>query len=123
MTATILICEDEAIVAMDLEMLMEDFGYRVMGPYTSIKTALANLDEQVPQVALLDVRLDDGEVFPVADRLKEMDVPLIFHSGHIRLHDLSESYPDAQCCQKPVSTADLKAALEHALQQGSVEKA
>lgn len=115
MKPKILICEDEPIVAMDLQMLVEGFGYDVMGPYPSIQSATDALENEKPDAAVLDVRLTDGEVFPVANILRELDVGLIFHSGHAFGDSIFRQYPESQCCQKPVSTAQLKSALGKAV--------
>lgn len=108
---TVLICEDEFVVALDLQMMIEDFGFDTTGPYASVEEAIGTLPGNLPDVAVLDVSLKDGEVFPLADKLQEQGVPLIFHSGHVYDHEIFERYPGAACCQKPVNMALLQDAL------------
>ena len=98
---TVLLVEDEVFVAMDIQMTLEDEGWTVAGPFPSTADALSYLDENVPTCAILDVRLTDGDVFPVADKLKETNVPFVFHSGHADGKALEEVYPDSAFCQKP----------------------
>ena len=50
----------------------------------------------------------------LADRLQEMGVGLVFHSGHVNDHEIKTRYPQAECCLKPVHTSRLKAALQQA---------
>ncbi|MHA6326327.1 response regulator [Roseivivax sp. CAU 1753] len=107
----VLVCEDEPIVALDLQMLIEGFGYDVLGPFASVRQALDALDGQSPDAAVLDVRLRDGEVFPVANKLRDMGVGLVFHSGHAMDEDFTSNYPDARCCHKPLVTTKLQEAL------------
>ncbi|MEQ9631505.1 MAG: response regulator, partial [Roseovarius sp.] len=83
-----LVCEDEFVVALDLKLLIEEFGFEVMGPFAKRSDALEILDKGLPDVALLDVRLKDGEVFPLADKLVDLGVPIVFHSGHIFEEDV-----------------------------------
>lgn len=109
---TVLIVEDELLVALDLESVVEDSGYRFDGPYVSIAETIAALDRMMPHCAILDVRLTDGEVFPVADRLHDAQIPMIFHSGHADDQDLLQRYPSAQICHKPSSSQQLRHALE-----------
>ncbi|MEQ9633830.1 MAG: response regulator, partial [Roseovarius sp.] len=71
-------------------------------------------DKGLPDVALLDVRLKDGEVFPLADKLVDLGVPIVFHSGHIFEEDVRTRYPGAETCQKPVSAKHLRTTLENA---------
>ena len=69
---TVLLCEDEYIVALDLQLLLEEFGYEVIGPFDSFSKGLNALNDVRPDMAVLDVRLRDGEVFPLADKLEVM---------------------------------------------------
>ena len=94
--ATVLVCEDEFVVALDLKLLIEEFGFQVMGPFAKRADALEKLDQNLPDVALLDVRLKDGEVFPLADKLVDLGVPIVFHSGHIFEEDVRNRYPGAE---------------------------
>ncbi|MGV1871172.1 MULTISPECIES: response regulator [Agrobacterium] len=98
---TVLLVEDEVFVAMDIQMTLEDEGWTVAGPFPSTADALSYLDENIPTCAILDVRLTDGDVFPVADKLKETNIPFVFHSGHADGKALEEVYPDSAFCQKP----------------------
>ncbi|KAA9008765.1 response regulator [Histidinibacterium aquaticum] len=109
---TVIICEDEAMVAMDLEFIFQDLGFEVIGTYPSVKSAMKAIEHgNVPDLALLDVRLTDGNVFPVADALAEHDVHMIFHSGHAGLEEVSKDYPDALCCPKPTTERKIEATI------------
>src|SRR5688572_7496018 len=52
--------EDQALIGMALEAYLEDAGYEVAGPFGTCAAALASLDTQTPQVAVIDYRLQDG---------------------------------------------------------------
>ena len=104
---TVLLCEDEMFVALDIQMTLEDEGYEVSGPFPSAGAALACLDDVKPDFAILDVRLVDGDVFPVADRLAKAGIPFIFHSGHADPGKLLQLYPSSLVCQKPCHPAAL----------------
>ena len=110
--ARIMVCEDEFIVALDLQLLIEEFGYEVIGPFASVEKAIEMIEVIRPDGAVLDVRLQDGEVFPLADKLAELGVPLVFHSGHVNADEIRAKYPDAACCQKPVNTRQLELELK-----------
>jgi DNA-binding response OmpR family regulator len=75
MHQTILVVEDEFLIAMDLQLLLEDHGWRVMGPVATVRDALTLLEHELPSVALLDVNLGTELVTPVALALKERCVP------------------------------------------------
>ena len=57
--ASVLIVEDEFLIAVNLEALVEEFGYRSAGIAADRQTALALADIE-PDIALVDVNLADG---------------------------------------------------------------
>jgi CheY-like chemotaxis protein len=81
-TISVLVVEDEALIAMDLEALLEGAGYRVMGPCNSTASAMALLADGNPDVALLDVNLGRSDVFAVANELATRKTKVIFLTGH-----------------------------------------
>ena len=80
---SILIVEDESLVAMLLETILEDMGCATVGPVSNIDEALTLLDGGlVIDGALLDVNVAGREVFPVAAALKARGVPFVFSTGY-----------------------------------------
>lgn len=80
---TILIVEDEYILAEDLGLLVQRQGGRILGPCPDVDCALKLLRGRVqPDLALLDVNLRDEMVFPVADILMEREIPFVFVTGY-----------------------------------------
>ncbi|WP_112963165.1 response regulator [Agrobacterium sp. fls2-241-TYG-188a] len=112
---TVLLVEDEVFVAMDIQMTLEDEGWTVAGPFPSTEEALDYLADNTPSCAILDVRLTDGDVFPVADRLREANVPFVFHSGHADGKALEREYPESAFCQKPCLPSSLIQQIERLL--------
>ena len=78
----VLIVEDEAFIALDIEMMVEDFGGQVLGPFGHLDQALEAIENGGFDVALLDIMLGRDEVFPAAKLLQEKSLPFAFHSGH-----------------------------------------
>ncbi|MBM2577682.1 response regulator [Jannaschia sp. Os4] len=95
----VLVVEDEILVLMDLEAIFAGAGAAVTTA-ASLKDGLARVDEAF-DVALLDVRLGDGEVFPLARELDRRGVRVVFHSGHARVNDLLSDFPSARALPKP----------------------
>lgn len=115
MTDTVLVVEDELFVMLDLEDLIADEGFAVAAHCGTVAATFRAIERWRPICAILDVRLPDGEIFPAADRMRDMGVPLIFHSGHVREEEIRARYPQAQFCPKPSSPAQLRAALHKAV--------
>ncbi|MCB2080035.1 MAG: response regulator [Novosphingobium sp.] len=117
MTSTVLLLEDEILVALDIEDIVGEIGHAVDGPHVSVEQGLQALENGMPDCAILDVQLKDGEVYPVADKLHEAGVPIIFHSGHADAPTLRERYPGALVCGKPCAPSTLQQSLRQALGQ------
>ena len=93
---TVLVVEDEFIIALDLSETVRDLGFKVEGPFADKENAFIAIDQQMPDCAILDVKTADGEIYPLADALADAGVPIIFHSGHIAPSDIAERYPQAR---------------------------
>lgn len=78
----ILIVEDEIIVALELEHILTQAGFGVVGPVVSVAAALALLNLQRPDAAVLDVNLGGERVTPVAQALRAMSIPFILASAY-----------------------------------------
>lgn len=79
---TVLVVEDDFIVAYDMQMMLEEQGARVLGPAASLAEAQALLASERPTVAVLDVNLGGEYVFPLADELRAKDVPFLFATAY-----------------------------------------
>jgi len=111
----VLVVEDEFLIALDLAETVRALGCRVDGPHVAQKTALAAIEQAMPDCAILDVMVEDGEVFPLADKLQQAGIPILFHSGHADPKELCQRYPQAKAAQKPCPPAELVEFLTNAL--------
>ena len=103
----ILIAEDEPIVGMDLCDTIAEAGYAVEGPHGDLHSAMLAFQKRKPDLAILDIRLHDTVVYPFAEKLIAEDVPVIFHSGHLPLEEVSNRFPDALALAKPCPPGDI----------------
>jgi DNA-binding NtrC family response regulator len=84
MRPTVLIVEDDPLLAMDVETLLSGAGYRIIGPAESCAHALSILRHEAPDVAVLDLNLCGEMAFAVFDTLEKAGRPFIIVSGHSR---------------------------------------
>jgi CheY-like chemotaxis protein/DNA-directed RNA polymerase specialized sigma24 family protein len=77
---SVMIIEDESIIAMYLQTLVEDLGHTVMGIATTHAEAVAMMETGQPDLILADIRLADGSsgIDAVKEILEVFDVPVIF---------------------------------------------
>ena len=99
----VLVVEDDYVLAQDLLEELLHCGAQVMGPVATVADALALLQSgPAPYTAILDIKLKDGLVYPVADALRARGVPFIFASGFDACM-VPEAYADVTLAQKPMA--------------------
>ncbi len=78
---SILIVEDEPLIAMMLEDFLESLGHVVTASCDNVGDALAAVASDGFDVAILDVNLKGELVWPVATELRARGVPFVIASG------------------------------------------
>jgi CheY-like chemotaxis protein len=79
---TILVVEDEALVAMLLQDMLSGMGADVAGPEGALDAALARAGGGDIDAAILDVNLNGQPSFAVADVLRDRGIPYAFATGY-----------------------------------------
>jgi len=103
----VLVVEDEMMVALLLEDMIADLGYRVVGPVTRLGKALDVASREAIDVAILDINVDGSEVYPVAEALAARHIPFAFVTGYGR-EGLREPYRGTPTLAKPFRKGDLR---------------
>ena len=78
---SILIVEDEPLIAMMLEDFIQSLGHRVSGNCDSVRTALKEVEKGDFDLAILDVNLKGESVWPVAAALRGRGTPFVLATG------------------------------------------
>jgi len=112
MTAEIFIVDDNADIRNILNDLLIDAGYstRVAANYNQ---ALSEIDKKIPDVAILDVKLDKGDNDGIQllshIKSKDKDIPVIMISGHANIEMAIESLKHGafEFVEKPFDQARL----------------
>lgn len=80
MSTNVLIIEDEPLIAMDLELIMQNLGHRVDRVVRTERQALDAVGQRAPGLILADIQLADGSsgLDAVNEILNEVTVPVIF---------------------------------------------
>ena len=109
----VLLVEDEMCLAMMLQDLLEDAGYRVLKA-SRVPAALTIAGDADIDAAILDVNVAGSEVFPVADELRRRGVPFMFASGYGD-RGVPGEFRDYPMLQKPYDPAALGSMLRNVL--------
>lgn len=85
MTLRILIIEDDFFIALDLQDQVEDLGHAVTGVARDVESCKSAAREQLPDLALMDLRLANGSSGIDASRwlYDVLGVRCIFISGNL----------------------------------------
>ena len=106
----LLIVEDEYFIASDLKRALEAQGVTVIGPSGRVADALALIERERIDVAMLDVNLGNAMCFPIAERLRTCGVPFLFLTGYDGW-TLPEALRDVPLLVKPFDSAVVVAAV------------
>ncbi|MFN4142942.1 response regulator [Aestuariivirga sp.] len=82
---SVLLVEDELLVALDIQQVLMAAGLHVLGPAATVAGALALLERARPDAAILDLNLRGELVTPVARRLREINVPFVLATAYNHL--------------------------------------
>lgn len=115
-TPVILVAEDERFIGYDLCDTVAEAGYLAEGPHADLSSAMLAFQRKKPDLAILDVQLDDGVVFPLAEQLMAEDVPVIFHSGQVSSREISKRFPTVTSLSKPCPPDQMLESVAAALQ-------
>jgi DNA-binding NtrC family response regulator len=120
--ATVLVAEDELLIALDLEHRLVRHGYLVPQAVASVAAGLAFLRAVRPDLAVLDLTLEDGPVTPLAEALARCQVPFVLLIGH-RCGAIAEPrLRAAPCLPKPWDEGRLAATLRRLLDRDAAAR-
>ena len=104
---TILVVEDEPLIALDIEDALIALGVTVKLARSIAEARLALAAAPEPQLVLLDVILPDGRSFDLAREILDLGIPLTFLTGYD--HGIPEALKAVTVVDKPFSTEMLVA--------------
>ena len=123
--ARILLVEDEAIIARDLERRLQRLGYEVVGIADTGAGAIAKALETRPALVFMDIVLQgpiDG-VDTAAALARQMDVPVVFLTAHtdaVAIQRAKQVAPYGYLT-KPFEERELHTTIEMALYRHQIE--
>lgn len=81
--AQVLIMEDEPLVALELQILVEDMGHQVCAVVDTEADAVREADATLPDLVIADIQLRQGNGVRAMERIAgRREVPVIFVSGN-----------------------------------------
>lgn len=106
----IMVVEDDPIIGLDIAETLKSRGAQVIGPCTTVASALKAIRDK-PDAVLLDVNLGQETTDAVAAQLADLSIPFLVLSGQLDSSDMGEPFRDASIMSKPFRERDLISAL------------
>ncbi|MBA3576002.1 MAG: response regulator [Sphingomonas sp.] len=111
---SILVVEDEPLIAMMLEDFLETLGHRVHASCDSVAQAISEAEKGGFDIAILDVNLGGETAWPVARKLREKQIPFVIATGgHVDPPPVE--FANVPVIEKPYTVDRVSPALEAAL--------
>jgi DNA-binding response OmpR family regulator len=114
---TVLVVEDDLLLAIGLEDTLVGMGAVVVGVCRTLDDGMARADDNDFEVAVLDFCLGPDTVTPLARRLARRNVPFILHTGMSRSESSIMEWRDSVIVPKPAAPRTLATAIKNVLQR------
>ena len=106
----VLVVEDEMMVLMMIEDMLADLGCESVTAAATTDQAIALINAQFFDAAMLDINLNGTRSHSIADALVARGVPFIFSTGYSG-HNMMDGYRDRPMLKKPFNFEELAAIL------------
>jgi PAS domain S-box-containing protein len=124
--SSVLIVENEILLAKDVAGSLETLGYNVAGIAVSGEEAVRLVDESQPDLVLLDIKLaGDMDGIEAANRIRSrFDIPIVYLTGYaerdvVKRAKQTEPYG---YLGKPITLLELNSTIETALYKHEADK-
>ena len=116
-SVSVLIIEDETLIAMELSRIMQEMGHTVVGVASREATALQQAEQTSPGLVLCDIKLlDEDNGISAAQRiLQRFDVPVVFVTAFSEMLLTGGRLEPAFVVSKPCEEETLKVTVAQAL--------
>jgi len=118
---TVLVVEDDYLIAKEAATLLRDHGAKVLGPIPNAARARALASDDTPDCVLLDINLKGQFVFELAQEFLDQGVPVIFTSGY-DITVLPDSFQEVPYLQKPLEPRTLIATVKQESESSSLRR-
>jgi DNA-binding response OmpR family regulator len=115
--ARVLLVEDDFVILMELESTLREAGAQIVGSCITLESALLLANDGDINTALLDIRLGQKTIAPVARCLARRGIPFGFYTAQTEADPSLAEWPEVIILEKPASSKVIVAALARMLRQ------
>jgi DNA-binding response OmpR family regulator len=114
----VLVVEDEMLLAMDYEAVLQGEGCTVMGPVPREAKAMALIERERPDAAILDLNLAGSRPVALAEMLSAARVPFIIVTGYGDKQQFEPVFCGAPRLHKPLRMETLVGTIAQIIRSG-----
>jgi DNA-binding response OmpR family regulator len=108
---SVLLVEDEFLIALDAEQILRDMGVRAVEIAATFEAASRRAAEGRFDLVVLDVNINGQLSFPIAKVLQQRGVPVVFASGYELRDRPLPGFEGGICVTKPYTGDRLREAM------------
>jgi light-regulated signal transduction histidine kinase (bacteriophytochrome) len=112
---TVLLVEDNLLIALEAEEMLTDLGARLVVSASTLRAAEGAISAHEFGFAMLDVSVGRGTSFDLARRLRSVGAPYIFASGYGDQVALDSDHSASVIIQKPFERDHLRRAIHQVM--------
>jgi DNA-binding response OmpR family regulator len=120
--ARVLVVEDDALLLMELESILQDAGAEIVACCRNVTDGLTAVEQKPLAAAILDVRIGQGTIAPIARRLSNCGTPFLFYTGQVENDPALAEWSNHTVLTKPARPAAIVAAVVHLLEHSCAEQ-
>lgn len=109
---TVLVVEDQILIAMDVEEALAEYGMTQVHVVSSVHAALAAIQAELPDLAVLDFNLGDETSEEIARVLRARGIPFLFATGYAGPSVIPTEFQDIPVVRKPYTPGILIREME-----------
>lgn len=107
----VLVVEDSFLAAASISRMLIELQCKVVGPVSTVEKAIAQIEANACDAAVLDINLSGQTSEPIADVLAQRGTPYLFVTGYASPMLLSARQRAHQRIHKPIAERELRDAL------------
>ena len=107
----VLIVEDNLLIAMETERILRALGQRELRVAADVASAMRTIQSDRIGLAVLDVNLGRTTSFEVAEKLLQLEIPVVFTTGYGHQLDLPPALRAFEVVAKPIDVDHLRSAI------------
>ncbi|MDE1187863.1 MAG: HWE histidine kinase domain-containing protein [Pantoea sp.] len=113
----ILLVEDQALIAMDVEEILRELGAAEVWSLPDVAQALGALADETPDCAVLDLNLGHETSEVIAAELVQRGIPFVFATGYRDSVSIPDGFSGVPVVRKPIAQDMLSRQLSLALSE------